>query len=90
MRQMLGMLQCILEVRAVLDQLDPTRTHRLVFLAAIAMRYDYDSVQAIALCGEGNALPVISAGRGYDTGDFRVVAFQLLEVDQASPDLEGA
>ena len=89
-RQGAGVLESRLEVVALHDQLGPESLHGGVLLAAVSLRDHQGCAEAGAAGGIGDALAVVAAGRGDDSGDLRVLAAQLLHVDDAAAQLEGA
>src|SRR3546814_4202803 len=85
-----GILGGLLEVVAILHQFDPERPHRRILLDAVAARHHDDGPEAMPPCGEADGLAVIAACRGDDSRGTRSAAHELVHIDEAAADLEGA
>ena len=84
------MLQRLLKVVAVLHQLDALGHHGAVFLFAVAVGNDNDRLQAEQSRGHANALAMISAGCGDDTGQVGMRFLKPVAIDQRATQLESA
>ena len=85
-----GVLIGGLEIVARFDEARAERRHRPVLLDAVAVRHDDRRAKAQTRCGKGDALPVIAAGRRHHAADLRLRAPDLVEIDEAAAQLEGA
>src|ERR1700738_1651276 len=72
------------------DEPRPERCHRAVLLDAVAVWHDDRRVEPQPRRGERDALPVIAGGRGHHAANPRLRPPDLVEIDEAAADLEGA
>src|SRR5579871_5051757 len=79
-----------LEVVTVLDQAPAKGRHRPVLFDAVAVRNDDRRRQPEPGRGIGDALAVIAAGRGDHSGELRLAAFELVEIDEPAAQFESA
>src|SRR5437764_10884365 len=71
---------CVVKSLAMLDQFGAERAHRVIFLAAVAVRNDDHGFQSELRCRESDRLTVISAGRRDNTCDVRMRSPQPIHV----------
>src|SRR5215475_1592717 len=83
-------LEGVLEIEAMLDEFGTLGAHGGVLLGAITMRHVNDCAQTRAARGNRHALTVVASRRRDDAGDSGLTALQLVHVDEAAADLEGA
>jgi hypothetical protein len=88
--QGLRVLERVLEIGSMLDELDPPSSHRRVLLPAVAVGHDNYGRKPIELSRESDALAVVAARRRNDAAKVRFSMSQLLEINEPTPDLEGA
>jgi len=89
-RRSLGVLEGVLEVRAVLDEVGAESAHGGILFSAVAVRHYERRLDAMPPRGESNALAVIAASRGDDGLDFGMLTSQVVEVNESAADFEGA
>ncbi len=89
-RDLHRVLQRGLEVVAGFDQLGAQCAHRVVLLAAVAVRHDYRGLEPVARRGERHRLPMVAARGGDDALHLGMFALEAVHVHEAAADLERA
>src|SRR6516165_10584788 len=79
-----------LEITSCLDEPRDKPLHRAVLFDAVAARDDDRRLDLDPCCRKRDALPVIPRGGGHNTANIWVRALDLVEIDEATAELEGA
>ena len=85
-----GVFDCVLKIVTVLDQFRAERTHRRIFLHAVAVRHDDDATQPFARRRKRDALPVISARSRDDAFHVGMLANEFLQIHNPAAHFERA